>query len=150
MEIRKILVPVDFSKASQRALEQAGELAAKLGAEIDVVHIAVHPSTYAPLDEWLWGEERETHSVERSVRDAAQTELDEFLRRQPEDLRQRIHGRLEVGVPYETIVNLARKGDYDLIVMGTHGREGAKRVLMGSVAERVVRVVPCPVMTVRS
>jgi nucleotide-binding universal stress UspA family protein len=84
------------------------------------------------------------------VRDAAQTELDEFLRRQPEDLRQRIHGRLEVGVPYETIVNLARKGDYDLIVMGTHGREGAKRVLMGSVAERVVRVVPCPVMTVRS
>jgi len=56
---------------------------------------------------------------------------------------------MQIGVPFEEIVRVAQEEHVDMIVMGTHGRSGLNRVLLGSVAERVVRLAPCPVLTVR-
>jgi nucleotide-binding universal stress UspA family protein len=73
----------------------------------------------------------------------------EFLRDVPEQSRKRVRARMDHGDTVGTILQAATSGAYDLVVMGTHGRTGLSAILMGSVAEKVVREAPCPVMTVR-
>ena len=85
-------------------------------------------------------------------RDAQRTWAEETLEVRVTDLRQRgikARWRLQVGVPFEAIVRVAEEEQAGMIVMGTHGRSGLNRVLLGSVAERVIRLAPCPVLTVR-
>ncbi|MGH8568216.1 MAG: universal stress protein [Gammaproteobacteria bacterium] len=141
LAIHRILCPVDFSEPSARALEYALALAERLGAQVDVLHVFQFP-TFA-------------------VEDGA-VALPPYL---PENLSQRLRERLEQfviekagagskatahvleGVPYVAIMEAA-KGQ-DLIVMGTHGRTGLSHLLLGSVAERVVRGSEVPVLTIR-
>lgn len=142
--IRRILVPVDFSQGSLRALDYAIELGRAFRAGFTVLH-AVEPLSSAPL---AYG----------PVDDAGAL-LDELLRmghreleRVAVDLRKRrvkIVTVLRVGMPYMVITETARKSKVDLIVMSTHGRTGLLHTLMGSVAEKVARTAPCPVLTVR-
>ncbi len=148
-EIRRILVPVDFSACSRAALENAAVLAERLGASIDVLHVWEPLHYVGP--EFLVGEPGEAGDT---LREAALTqaetemelEMDEFL----SGFRQRelFRVRFESGEPHETIVKLATNERYDTIVMGTHGRSGLGHLPIGSVAEKVVRAAPCPVMTV--
>jgi len=144
--IRQILVPIDFSESSRVAFEYAVDLARPFAASVDVIHVWEAPS-FVPLGteagEW-------NQSLVELVKKNAETALDEFIAAAVKrDLTVRA-SRAEPGSPALTIVEAAKTGHYDLIVMGTHGRTGLSRTLIGSVAERVVRHAPCPVLTVRT
>lgn len=146
MDVDRILVPVDYSEQSRRALQHAIWLAEKLGAKVDVLHVTPKPAEYLPLDKWIWGEERAPQMVEAKVREAAQKALREFLKKLPQQQREAVDARVELGVPSKVITEALDKGDYSLVVMGTRGR--AQHVLLGSTAERVIRRASCPVLTV--
>lgn len=147
--ISKILVPTDFSDDSARALEYAEELARKFTAEIILIHVdqPLAPVMIAP--EFGTGFDMEAMGrIAEEQRLSAQRELDKTINRL-RDAGSKARGMLRVGAPFLEIINAAQAEAADLIVMGTHGRTGLSHVLMGSVAERVVRKAACPVLTVR-
>ncbi|MCS6799006.1 MAG: universal stress protein [Myxococcota bacterium] len=142
-DIRRILCPVDFSETSERALRYAIDLAARLGADVRVVHVYQFPVYSLPEGVVL-------------ARPEFVTQLTTELGRQLDDLVRRhgghgvhLEGRLAEGVPWVEIDRLAGEMGADLVVMGTHGRTGVQRFLLGSVAEKVVRSCRVPVLTVR-
>lgn len=140
---RKILVPTDFGGASDQATELALTIAEKFGAELVLLHVAALPTyVYAAYAEGLaWP----TEEIEVRARVA--------LDRQLERLRARhaaTSGLVAVGDPSEKILETASGLGADLIVMGTHGRRGLGRVVLGSVAEKTVRLSPVPVLTASS
>ena len=138
MVVRSILVPTDFSATSDAALKYATEMALTLGARLYLMHVpgktGEHFEANYPLGRF------ETATRER---------LSSFLTTEELE-RLRPEYALRVGVPAEEIVRYADACDADLIIMGTHGRSGIAHALMGSVAEQVVRVAPCPVLLVRA
>jgi len=138
LPIHTILHPTDFSKQSEFAFQLACALARDYEAELFVVHVVTPPVV-------IYGE-----GVLPVEPEAYQEELREKLNRlHAEEPGVRVVHRLVEGQPVDEILHLAREIGCDLIVMGTHGRTGLGRVLMGSVAEKVVRMAPCPVVTVR-
>ena len=140
----KILHPTDFSECAAQAQTTAVDLAGKLGAEIVLLQVLVETP--------LYGESVLNMPKVQSVYDAQRRWAEETLEARVGDLRQRgmkASWRVQVGVPFEEIVKVATEEPADMIVMGTHGRSGLNRVLLGSVAERVIRLAPCPVLTVR-
>jgi universal stress protein A len=146
-QIRSILVPVDFSESSRRALEYASVLSEPFKATIDVLHVWQVPS-FLPPDAVVTAADQ-TLGLTKLVQENADKELASFVSRAREDGIIVATTRSEPGIPSGTIVEIAKSGGYDLIVMGTHGRTGLSRVMLGSVAERVVRLAPCAVLTVR-
>jgi universal stress protein A len=133
--IDRILIPTDFSPCSLAALEHAEDLASIAGAELLLLHVQELPLTPAELIEL-------THdSAEREVSRI----VDHFRGR-----RVRARGLLRAGAPVHEIVEVAADENVSLIVTGTHGRTGVRHLLMGSVAEGLVRTARCPVLTVRS
>ena len=140
----KILHPTDFSECAEQAQALAVDLAGRLNGEVILLQVLVE----APL----YGEGVLSSTRVQSVYDAQRTWAEETLEVRVTDLRQRgikARWRLQAGVPFETIVRVAEEEQAGMIVMGTHGRSGLNRVLLGSVAERVIRLAPCPVLTVR-
>lgn len=143
-KIKCILVPVDFSEPSLAALRYAVDLARMLKARLEIVHV-VEAVTYAPMIGSAVDLDRFRDEQER----AAQRRLAQLAA----DLRRRrVHCRteLKIGAAWSAIVDLAKRSSADLIVMATEGRHGVGRLLLGSVAERVVRSAGCPVLTVRA
>lgn len=143
--IKRILVPMDFSPPSDAALEYARSVAARYGASLHLLHVAEDPyralysaEVFVPEMEGL---------REEILSDTA-GRLKDRLR--PSDVTE-FHATADsiIGTPAGSIVEYAAGHEVDLIVMGTHGRGGMSHLLMGSVAERVVRTAPCPVLTVR-
>ena len=138
MAVRNVLVPTDFSETSDAALHYATEMALTLGARLYLMYVpgktGEHFEANYPLGQF------ETATRER---------LSSFLTKEQ---LERLHPEyaLRVGAPAEEIVRYAELCDIDLIIMGTHGRSGIAHVLLGSVAEQVVRVAPCPVLLVRA
>jgi nucleotide-binding universal stress UspA family protein len=140
----KILHPTDFSECAARAQATAVDLAGKLGGEIVLLQVLVETP--------LYGESVLNMPKVQSVYDAQRKWAEATLETRVGDLRQRgikASWRAQVGVPFEEIVRVATEERADMIVMGTHGRSGLNRALLGSVAERVIRLAPCPVLTVR-
>jgi universal stress protein A len=140
---RIILVATDFSESADAALAYAVELGAHLDAKLHLVHAITIP----PLGVFEMGVAYASINIE-AVTKAAQESMDERVAR----YRDRVSlapTRLEVGDPRDVIDNVAELIDADLVVMGTHGRRGIRRVLLGSVAESVVRSARCPVLTIR-
>jgi nucleotide-binding universal stress UspA family protein len=139
----KILIATDFSTTADRAEELAFQLARSLGAELHVVHVRVI------LDDPHMAEEQQLE-IERlmSVGDEATREALDKAR--PNEPGLTVETHLVRGISAaESISETAMELGCDLIVMGTHGRRGLKHMLLGSVAEKVVRIVPIPVLTVR-
>jgi nucleotide-binding universal stress UspA family protein len=137
---RTILHPTDFSEHSQHAFRLACSLAREQGCSVTVLHVPEPPPFVS------YGE------MERSFQQphGYKQELEEKLRQlKPPDTTVAADYRLEEGDPATEILHLAEELDCDLIVMGTHGRTGLGRLLMGSVAEKVLRKAPCPVITVK-
>ena len=142
---RRILHPTDFSGASRRAFACAVALARWDGAELFLLHV-LSPSElfvgngYVTVETW--------QRLEAGARRSAESRMKAVLAR-----AKRAGGRASAmvveGVPFERIVGTAKTKHADLIVIGTHGRTGISRFFIGSVAERVVRLAPCPVLTVR-
>ncbi len=144
MRIKKILVPVDFSKPSIAALRHATELAKEHRARIEVLHV-VEALSYAPMitvsvDMEALREMHEAHARKQLDRIAAE------LRQE----RVRATTVIKVGRPSVAIAERAKNDGADLVVMATQGRHFVQHLLLGSVAERVVRAAPCPVLTVRA
>ena len=142
----RILVPTDFSPPSDAALEYARILAAKFGSSLQILHVVDDPtaaSEYVPD-----GFAPSTPGIRTALLDNARQRLDRLMNLVD---RSRYHGHAEavLGLPAASIVDYAMATGTGLIVMGTHGRTGLAHLLMGSVAEQVVRTAPCPVLTVR-
>lgn len=144
--VARILVPVDFSPASLQALDQAIDLAGQLNGELTVLHV-IEP-TYQPLALDLYGAGGDSIIV--------YDQLERSAREQLARLAARLHSRgvaartlLGCGSAAPSITESAKQLGSDLIIMATHGRTGVAHVLLGSIAEKVLRTAPCPVMTVR-
>ncbi|HEY0469182.1 MAG TPA: universal stress protein [Polyangiaceae bacterium] len=149
LSLRKILVPVDLSPASTRVLAQAQEFAAKFSASIDLLHVWTPPPMLAP-EALITGLGATEQPFLQWLGNSAQEHLDKFEAQVRDDGIVIAHSYCELGDPATSIVDRAASGGYDLLVMGTHGRTGLSHVLMGSVAERVVRRAQCAVLTVRT
>lgn len=145
-KIRKILVPLDFSPPSDYALRYATALAADFGASLHVLHVIEDRLMMGP-----WPVEVYLGEVPRLreglIKEAESRTLD--CLKAIENRGLQATGEVLIGGPFQTIVDLANTSGVDLIVMGTHGRTGITHLLIGSVAERVIRHAPCPVLVVR-
>jgi universal stress protein A len=149
MELRlsRILVPTDFSAPSDAALEYAKMLAERFGASMHVLHVMEEPDAAG-----AWGSEVYIAELPR-MREAAQREAEKRLSEIfTTNERSRLKPSAEIadGRAARTIVEVARRQQIDLIVMGTHGRSGVARLLLGSVTEKVLRTAACPVLAVRA
>jgi nucleotide-binding universal stress UspA family protein len=147
VDITRILVPMDFSGESSRAAEYALSLAAKLGASVELLHVVEDP-----IASGAWGAEAYVVNVPDLI-----AELEEDAKRRLASIKAGYDGHgvpietcVVTGSPARTIVAMAESEECRLIVMGTHGRSGLSHMLLGSVAERVVRTAPCPVLTMRA
>ena len=144
IEVRRILVPIDFSENAASVLDWAAHLAKEHGSRILLLHVYHLPvefqqleGAYLPPDFWS------------TVKNEAEQQLGRFA----EDLRGRgleVEALVREGYPATVIVEEAESLEADLVVIGTHGLSGLKHMLLGSIAERVVQKAPCPVLTVKS
>ncbi len=144
MEFRKILCPIDFSDASRAALRAAVALTQKLGSELTLFHV-YHPSGVTLPD----GGVALGGPIEMA---ALASKIDESMKGWQAEARSlgvEAATDTAIGTTHAEIERAAEEGDYDLIVMGTHGRTGLAHVLLGSTAEKVIQRAPCPVLTVR-
>ena len=141
----RILWPTDFSPLAKAALPHLPKLAAGSQGELVILHVLQTPAAYAyPESAWLPWDKIE--QANRAAGERGLHRLETQIKISHPDLR--VRGVLAIGVAFDEIVRTARRLKCDLIVLATHGRTGLKHVLMGSVAENVVRRAPCPVLTV--
>ncbi len=144
--IKTILIPTDFSEAADTALVYGRALAARFGAALHVLHVpenifltAFGADSYGAM----------TPRLQDDIEAAARTRLDELLIDSDKSGPPSTAVVIASSSPASVIVDYAKSHGIDLIVMGTHGRGALAHIIMGSVAERVVRLAPCPVLTVR-
>jgi universal stress protein A len=142
LKIKRILVPVDFSEHSIRAVDHAIEFAKAFDSEIDLIHChQITPSSVAPFEASF------PASMVEDMRKSAEAEL-ATVRERVEAAGITVTAHLSLDFPSNAIETAARDLGADLIIMGTRGLTGLKHVLLGSVAERTVRIAPCPVLTI--
>ena len=143
MQIEHILVPIDFSSDADNALEMAISLARELGSRITLLHV-IH-DVYVGVGEMAAALPTSYYEeIEAGVNNEIQTYLNKVVEAGLQGESIVVHG-----VPFQCILDSAETQNIDLIVMGTHGRTGLKHVLLGSVAEKVIRMATCPVMVTR-
>jgi len=138
LEGKKLLVPIDFSETSYRALDTALEMAS-LPTHVYAMNVGVNLSVTSP--ESVWGvltEESQREHIKKA-----------FWKNFADERYRGIDFRVSFGDPGHEIANLAEEINADVIVIPSHGRTGLKRILLGSVAERVVRLAHCPVLVLR-
>ncbi len=136
MHLKKILFPTDFSHTGDAALALATSMARDTGATLLIIHVEEPPMAYGGGEMYYGVPEPDLKTLK--------TMLSEV---KPSDPEVPYKHRLITGHPAHAIVQLAESEDVDLIVMGTHGRSGLSRLLMGSVTENVMRKAPCPMLT---
>jgi nucleotide-binding universal stress UspA family protein len=143
--IKNILVPTDFGEASDAALAYGRELAGRFGATLHLIHVTDNLQLSAFAE--AYGEM--AARLQADMEEAAGRQLDERLIDSDRSGPPTQRAVLTSISPVSAIVDYAKDHDIDLVVMGTHGRGPVTHFVMGSVAERVVRSAPCPVLTVR-
>lgn len=148
IKIETILVPTDFSEFSKYALNYAIAFAQSFKARIVLIHITPERDMDAirQASVYMQGENVEELMAQRKAED--RKNLEEFI---PPELKKgiKIETIHRVGIPFIEIIKAAREKKVDLIVIATHGRTGLSHILFGSVAEKVVRKAPCPVLSIR-
>lgn len=140
----KILHPTDFSECAEQARTQAIRLARALSAEVVLLHVSVETPLYA--------EGMMAAGTVQRIYEAQRKWAEEALEARAAETRTAgvpARWKLTAGVPFDAIVRAAEEEGADMIVMGTHGRRGLEGLLLGSVANKVVRLAGCPVLTVR-
>jgi nucleotide-binding universal stress UspA family protein len=140
---KKILVATDFSETAGSALAHAKVLAQTFAAELHIIHVLHDPMTHAPAIASVEGLPQLREQSERDARDT----LDKLLS-ESERQSSKAHLVVKWGTAYLEIADYAAKEKIDLIVMGTHGRGALPRLLLGSVAQKVLHQAPCPVFVV--
>ena len=139
IDLQRILAPTDFSEYSNQAMEYARSLAEKFNAELHLLHVLEMHTSSTPV----FAGGLALNPLVQESREAAEKSLLRVASGQ-----DAVRGT-GVGPPFLEILRYAQDNEIDLIVMGTHGRSGLAHILVGSVAERVVRKSSCPVLTVR-
>jgi universal stress protein A len=143
----RITYASDFSPASRAAFAQALRLAKATGGQLTILHVLSTPAslfitgTYITQETW--------DLIEADVRSRATQEMDALIKEAAEAGVRATTEFIDAGIPAEEIVRAAQANKTDILVLGTHGRTGVMKVLMGSVAARVVATATCPVLTVR-
>ena len=140
LPFKKILYPTDFSEASYEALKAANELALHFSAELCLVHI-VSPVVPASPEFASSAMRLQEESAEKTLQEVVKQRVSKELR-----IRQIVL----LGEAADEITRMSEENKVDLIVIGTHGQTGWRHVVFGSVAEKVVRLAPCPVLTIRA
>jgi universal stress protein A len=150
LDLKKLLVPTDFSENSKKALLYAVRLAQRNDSSLILFHVFESLEFQRQLPEDF---SYESNEELRKLFDAARRRSEQRLVELSRDMQATSNVKMEtlqhLGTPYEEIVKVARERDVDLIVIATHGFTGLKHFLLGSTAERVVNVSPCPVLVVR-
>jgi len=143
MTVKHVLVPIDFSPYAELALDYAVALAQKLQARVTLLHV-IQPPLFAGADMGAWPSPAFIADLETVIME----DMAGYLTRVT---AAGLEGEIAVvhGVPFQEILDTAKARQVDLIIMGTHGRTGLSHVLLGSVAEKVVRSAPCPVLVAR-
>ncbi|MBY0588092.1 universal stress protein [bacterium] len=146
IELQKIGVATDFSKAADVALKYGWTMARQFGAELHLIHVIedIIPTVPEPGLAML-----PTQEIMQTLRRSSEAAMNEQLARIPGGEVPFVKVVRE-GVPFREVDNYAREVAIDLLVLGTHGRTGLSHLLLGSVAERVLRSAPCPVLTVHA
>jgi len=143
LPIRKLIVTTDFSDPARRGILAANELAVHFGADLFVVHV-IPPSHFVPPTGTAGFD---ISRLTEEIRAAAKASLDQIIR---EDISEKVNvrGLMLMGPPADEIVQRASQEQVDAIVISTHGLTGWRRLVFGSVAEKVVRLAECPVITI--
>ena len=147
MGIRRIMIPIDYSDNSKAALAYGAEFALGFGASLDIVHVWDRP-TYL-TDAVMVQRPGEAHKpIGELIRENAERDMGEFLGQITLPSGLATSSRLLSGEPASALVAELKKGQHDLVILSTHGRTGLSHLLLGSIAEKLVRLSPVPVLTV--
>ncbi len=141
---KKILCPIDFSEPARAAMKAAVELSRQFDADLTLFHAYQLPGYTLPE-----GSVVASPKMLQELADQAETHLAEWRADAVVMGAPRVETAKGIGDPALEIVELAQRDGFDLVVMGTHGRTGIRHALLGSIAERVIRRVRCPVLTIR-
>ena len=146
LRLTQILAPTDFSEYSSYALRHAAELARQFGAKLVLLHVVSNEAL-----ESISKAHVPPHPVDKVYEDLVQEIREQYARHVAPEVRKTLEAEILVlpGVPFLEIIRAARLKGADLIVMATHGRTGLSHALVGSVTEKVVRMAPCPVLSIR-
>ena len=143
MTVQHFLIPLDFSTPAEQALDYAIALAQKLQARLTLLHV-IQPPPVVNVDMGIWPSSTFLQDLEAEITHDMEAYLARVTAAGLEGERVMVHG-----VPFHEIIETAKARQVDLIVIGTHGRTGLLYVLLGSVAEKGVRLAPCPVLVAR-
>jgi len=144
LPVRRILFPTDFSEPADYAWSYALTFAQEFGAEVHLLHVVAPPPRLAEA----YAVNFDPQKMVESLVAEATASMDQQVER-AKGRALIFHREVRVGVDYREILDYGTKHDIDLIVMATHGRTGLAHVLLGSVAEKVVRKAACPVLTIK-
>lgn len=148
-QFKKIVVPIDFSDCSRHALTRAIEWAKAFGASVEVLYVW-EPPHYLMPDTTVFIPGHPDQTMIDYAQAEAKKSMDDFLEKHGSAKDLPLTVQMLSGPPAETILNYVQNNAIDLIVMGTHGRTGLQRFLIGSVTEKIVRRASCPVLTLHS
>ena len=143
---RRILFCTDFSENSEPPRRLAAEYATVFRANLAIVHVV---ESWAGFPTYEFRVPVDLHELAQNIQESAKTDLDEMAKGFPAEVPE-VTTHCKIGAPAQEIVKLAAELEADLIIMGTHGWTGFKHLLLGSVAENVLRLANCPVLVVKS
>ena len=153
-EIKNIMLPIDFSDASGKLLQYGVYLAEKYDARLSIVFVTEDPFTYSslPLTDYsgLPLTDIPFNQLEEDMTKYARERMERFLEKNMAQATVAYEGTVLFGHVAEEIIAYAHEKNVDLLIIGTHGFKGLDRMLLGSVAEKVVKLAPCPVMTIKA
>jgi universal stress protein A len=139
----KILCPVDFSEFTDEILAYAVNIAKRFDSELHLIHVIPNLNYFTPYESFLTPEN--LVAIERNIEGEVGKDFDKITKKLDLPFKRIV----KTGVTFVEIIDYIKDQGIDLVVMGTHGRSGIEHILIGSVAEKVVRKSPCPVLTVR-
>jgi len=139
----KILCPVDFSEFTDEILAYAVDIAKRFDSELHLIHVIPNLNYFTPYESFLTPEN--LVAIERNIEGEVGRDFDKITKKLDLPFKRIV----KTGVTFVEIIDYIKDQGIGLVVMGTHGRSGIEHILIGSVAEKVVRKSPCPVLTVR-
>lgn len=140
---KKILYPIDFSEYTEEITSYAVSIAKKYDSELHLLHVIPNLNYFTPYESFLTPEN--LVAIEKNIEKEIEKDFDKVAKKIDIPVRKIIKS----GVTFVEIIDYIKEEGIDLVVMGTHGRSGIEHILIGSVAEKVVRKSPCPVLTIR-
>lgn len=140
---KKVLCPVDFSEFTDEILAYAVGIAKRFDSELHLIHVIPNLNYFTPYESFLTPEN--LVAIERNIEGEVDKDFDKITK----NLDVPVKKIIKTGVTFVEIIDYVKEQDIGLVVMGTHGRSGIEHILIGSVAEKVVRKSPCPVLTIR-